>query len=845
MKTTRSFFLFALALTTAGILSAEPLKKASLTQIINQVGIIQPGQGERPANVNDVVEGKLGVRTGQKSRAELVFADSTLTRLGANTVFNFEDGSRNMDLNQGTILLQVPKNAGGATIRTAAVTAAVTGTTILFEHTPAPVVPANLKQSEAERHRKPHGYIKAMVLEGHLKVWLKGKMGESIIIGPGQMLIMADDALEIPEVVDFDIETVMDTSKLLDNRIWVSHRRDLDLDLITQEIFEQRKRKNLGDLIETNLFINGRGTTVVMADSDTERGHLRDAMPTPNIETFLPPPTATPTPDIPPDSTPTPNPTPNPTPPGKTENDLAAFKFAGSTSIFGTDAISGIDPAIPGNARLVSALVDGSGGTNVTPTSGQTFGVLSTGGNAPNGDPYTATQGTSTLQFPATPKATISDGRSFVEFDYRFLTNEIGRSSGNNDRAVFVISGANGMSVTYELTRDQLQTYGDTFTPIAQQNVGGFLAGTDWLTLKLEVTPFIKAGNATFTIAVYDWESNDRDSALAIDRYQVTNAFLVAPNSDLVGLYTAIFPDGVTFGEGPGEYRPPGMRGRENVATFGPGSDGGTFIAQTRTGDLIVNTPIMADTGPNKPATASDPIYGGEGGSVTLASNLAAVQVNSRVQVASDDASSSRISASGGSINVASFRSGGNGIVISNSGELLSLLNAATPGAGGRINIETANSNILVNGGRIIATRGAVTLLAPGVGNRITLNNATIMGDTVRIGAIGNNGQLVINGGKLSADTTLKLYGGSTNGSITFTGNTQLNGATSQKILSAQTVTVQNGVQVNVGGTRTADIYTNVPNYTGSGGNSSTTGTFTGAGAATFSPSGTPGPPAF
>lgn len=838
MKITRSFLCFTLASVMAGNLSAEPLKKAAVTQIINQVGIIQPGQGERSAIVNDVVEGKLGVRTGQKSRAELVFADSTLTRLGANTVFNFEDGSRNMDLNQGTILLQVPKNAGGATIRTAAVTAAVTGTTILFEHTPAPVVPDDLKKSEANRHRKPHGYIKAMVLEGHLKVWLKGKMGESIIIGPGQMLIMADDATEIPEVVDFDIQTVMETSKLVDNSIWISHRRNLDLGLIDIEIAEQRKRKTLGDLIETNLFINGRGTTVVMADSTDEREHVRDSTIPKTVVQVTSLLTPTPTPDV----SPKPTPTPSPTPPIPRENDLAAFKFAGSTDIFGNDAMAQIDPTLPGNARLVSALPDASGGTTVLPTFGNTFGVLSTGGTAPNGKPYTATLGTSTLQL--TPTQMASGGRSFVEFDYRFLTNEINKGTGNNDRAVFVLSGANGMSVTYELTRNQLQTGGTTFTPIARQNVGGFLAGTDWLTLKLEVTPFIQAGNSTFTIAVYDWQSSDGDSALTVDRYQITQESLVAPNSDLVGLYSAKFPSGVTFGENTGEYRPPGMRGRENVATFGPGSDGGSFFAQTSTGDLIVNTPIMADTGPNKPS-ATDPVSGGAGGSVSLFAATASVQVNSRVQVASDDASSRRISASGGAISVTSYRSGGNGVVISNSGELLSLLNAAAPGPGGRIDIQTVGSNILVNGGLVVASRGVVTLQASGASNRITLNNATIMADTVRIGAIGSNGQLVINGGKFSADTTMKLYGGSTNGSITFTGNTQLGGNATQKVLSANTVTVQNGVQVQVAGVLPAQVFTSIPNYTGSGGNSSTTGTFTGAGATTFGPTGTPGPPPF
>lgn len=825
-QTAFPFVIMAVASALANISSTQAgsLKKAELTQIINEVGVIQPGQGERRAAVNDVIEGKLGVRTGQKSRAELVFEDETLTRLGANTIFNFEDGSRNMDLNQGTILLQVPKNAGGATIRTAAVTAAVTGTTILFEHTPASVVPEALKKSEDRRQRRPHGYIKALVLEGYLKVWLKGKIGESILIGPGQMLIMADDATSIPELVDFDVATVMKTSKLLDQTLWVGRKRQFQVELIGQEIDEQRKKKDLGELIETNLFINGRGTTIVIGDG-AEQPHIKDSLP------LVQPPI--------PEKTPQPDPDPRgpsvtPIPP---ENDLKNFAFIGSTDIFDSDGIANFDPSLPGNVQRVNALIDASGGTNVFPTSGNQFGVLSTGGTAPNGNPYTATLGTTTLgSMPA------SNARSFVELDYRFLTNEIGSGTGNNDTVEFAITNDSGMSLSYKIDRNLLQADGQSLTPLARANVGGFLAGTDWLTLKLEITPFVSAGNSAFTIAIYDFDSNDGDSALAIDRYQVTNEFLVAPNSDLIGDYSINFLNGVTLGEDPGEYRAPGLRGREGFEVEGPGSNGGSFSARTTSGDLIVNGQILADTGPNRVGTGNV-IYGGEGGKVNLVSSLSSVKVNSRIQVSSDDAASRRISASGGEISVSSFRTGGTGVEISNTGELLSLLNAASPGPGGKIFISTSDSNVLVNGGKIIATRGEVDMRTLGADRQITLNNAQIRGDIVKIGALGNNGQVFINGGQISADTTLKLYAGGNNGSVVFTANTQLSGA-SAKYISANTVTVQNGVNVQVNGPP-VDVYTNNPNYTGSGGNNSTKGTFSGTGAKTFSATDSSAPPPF
>ena len=72
------------------------------------------------------------VRTGIESRAELTFTDQTLARLGANTIFSFDKGTRNLELGGGVMLLRVPKDAGGAQINTAAVTAAITGTTVML-----------------------------------------------------------------------------------------------------------------------------------------------------------------------------------------------------------------------------------------------------------------------------------------------------------------------------------------------------------------------------------------------------------------------------------------------------------------------------------------------------------------------------------------------------------------------------------------------------------------------------------------------------------------------------------------------------------------------------------------
>jgi hypothetical protein len=112
----------------------------------------------------------------------------------------------------------------------------------------------------------------------------------------------------------------------------------------------------------------------------------------------------------------------------------------------------------------------------------------------------------------------------------------------------------------------------------------------------------------------------------------------------------------------------------------------------------------------------------------------------------------------------------------------------------------------------------------------ITFNNAFAHANILKAGVFGANGVLNIGGGMLSADTELKLYAPGSNGQLNFLSNVTL-GGNSVKILAADSVTIFNNVVVTIGGPNAADVYTNNANYTGFGGNGTTTGTFAGAGA--------------
>ncbi|MDQ6940319.1 MAG: hypothetical protein M3119_09210 [Verrucomicrobiota bacterium] len=266
------------------------------------------------------------------------------------------------------------------------------------------------------------------------------------------------------------------------------------------------------------------------------------------------------------------------------------------------------------------------------------------------------------------------------------------------------------------------------------------------------------------------------------------------------------------------------------------GGNGGTFIAGDATdpiaGNIAINAPINATTGANGALVAT----GGNGGKVSLNSDKT-VTVNSTVKVS--DSAAGKASKRGGNISLTSNNTSGTAIKVTNSGQLLALLSNAAPGPGGSIKFASAGGDISMSG-TAKADRGTVEITNSGDAGKVNLTNATLHGDVVKAGALGNNGTLNIGGGTIDADTAIKLYAGGSSGTVNFTNNVTLSG-TSVKTIAGDTVTIYNGKIVTINGSGPASVFTNNPNYTGSGGNGSTTGVFGGQGAITQSLSKAPG----
>jgi hypothetical protein len=278
---------------------------ATITRTVNQVEVLPQGRSPQPAKTGERLQGPDALQTGRQSRAEMAFPDRSLVRLGANTLFSFERGSRNLDLVNGTILLQTPKRGGGGTIRTQPVTATITGTTVLMEFSPG----------------RP-GQIKVITIEGEVRLSLNRVPGESVIVGPGQMVSMRADARRIPSPTGVDISRILRTSRLISDGPLINQ------DEISLAMQNQQDQIAQGRLLSMDALprptpaqpaaaaatVNQAVST--RADATGGPPPAAPVQPAPPPQPPPAPPQTQPTPAPPaPAPTPPPQPTPQPTPP--------------------------------------------------------------------------------------------------------------------------------------------------------------------------------------------------------------------------------------------------------------------------------------------------------------------------------------------------------------------------------------------------------------------------------------------------------------------------------------------------------------------------------------------------
>src|SRR5436190_4454760 len=924
------------------LVAADQLQQARVSQVIQDVRVLETHGAPRPAAVNDKVIQGMGVRTGVESRAELTFTDLTITRLGANTVFSFKQGARELDLTSGAVLLQIPPKAPAVKVSTSAVTAAITGGTALFATGPP---------------------TKFMVLEGIGTFYPTGHPERAATINGGEMMTMtADRRMTKPE--KFDVKLVLKTSRLikdfppLENMPLVM--AVVDLQLAEQELAglnSQALSRDLVDVIGTT-DQNVNANPVVLVSMSTPN-------PTPPISPTPPPITPTPPPITPTPPPPTPTPSasgtpikfgtpstitsPNPyvitsgtvitTDPSITTNGvtdygkiysgrsidgpISAWAF-GSTSAF--DTASGFDELIgdgSGAAFKFTAL-QLNGDPTIDIANGETNLALIAVNSITSGGPggvFTFEGIRGLLLARQNVPITLGPGISFSRLHdltiyARGSSSDLTIGSDISTTSQVSLFAQRDMSMTSSITTDDLYAFvgrnisidgqatihAPTITLFAGQNL-------NWSGQTSDETAFNSSGNVSISAGQMLNIANDLTiirrnggitSGLNIVLYAGTD-LLVGGNlsiaTDISNLETGANIDvlanrNLTVG---------GSLALETSATAQSGSGanidlrvGGTLTA----GDLFLGVELAVQfpqqNGENVTlAVGRDLIAHNEANSggidleiitpvrqtVNSGANLFLSVGNNLTTDAGGDTrlfvnndinevvnGGNILAAIGGNLNTNNLtlellnEEGeiGTGGIVSlvaagdiHANSLLSKIDnrqGGVIGDGGVIGMDVAgNANIandatiafygsdgaaaaaiLINGGNYNV--GGTFLTYMDGNGAITFNNASAHADILKAGVFGANGVLNIGGGMLSADTTLKLYAPGSNGHLNFLSNVTL-GGNSTKILAANSITIFDNVVVTIGGKAPADVYTNNANYTGFGGNGSTTGTFAGSGA--------------
>ncbi|HEU0209032.1 MAG TPA: FecR family protein [Candidatus Udaeobacter sp.] len=796
--------------------------QARVSQVIQDVRLLEPHGAPRPAAVNDKVTRDMGVRTGVQSRAELVFPDLTLTRLGANTIFSFKEGSRELDLTSGAVLLQVPPNQAAVKVNTAAITAAVTGGTALLSTGPP---------------------TKFMVLEGTGTFYPVGHPERTVIVHSGEMMMMeAGKRMTKPE--KFDVKLVLKTSGLIKNFPPLQNL-PLVMTVVDQQIAEQLAgatnqplARNLVDVIGTT-DQNSNSNPVIL---------VRNSTPTPTPSPVPPTPTPSATPIK--FGTPATITSPNPylitsgtlitTDPSITTNGVtdygkiyrgqsidgpaSAWAF-GATSAF--DVASGFDDLIgdTSGAAFKFTALQLTGNPTIDITNGETnLGLIAVNGITSGGPGGVLTfSGISGLLL-ATQNGSITLGPEISFSGLQDLTvyargssSDLTLGAGITTSSQVRLLAERDLSMTSSITTNDLYAF-----------VGGNVTLSSSAAVHAPTLTLFAGGNLICSDLISDEMASTFTGDVSISAGQALNIAndlnITRENGGISSGLNLILSTGTDFSVG-GDTT---FLVNNNVSQVVNGARildtiGGNLETNNLTLELLNNGGQIASGG-NVSLEVSGSLIT-QDAIFEIQNNGGTMGQSAPVQIAATNITANSLLAEIDNLNGGTI--GGDAhifMTVTGSANVANDATLAIFGSNG-----AANSSILVNGGNY-NVGGTFLSYIDGNGS-ITFNNATAHADVLKAGVFGANGVLNVGGGTLSADTTLKLYAPGSNGQLNFVSNVTL-GGNSAKILAANSITIFDNVVVTIGGQLPAEVYTNNANYSEQwGGNGTTTGTFAGAGA--------------
>ena len=238
------------AVTLTSLATAGNIEQSTITEVVKDATVLQPAtKGKKPARVNDIFGVPNVLRTGADSRVEMVAEDQTVTRVGANTIFSFEPQKREINLQKGSVLFNSPTGKGGGTIRTAAATAAVQGTTLIVVTT-------------------QNGGFKALLLEGRGSVKSNGKTRS---ITAGQMVYVLPGG-DLSGVLNFHLAEQVGVARLVNGfRQPLASKEKID-----KAVAKQEAQIAKGQLVTTGLLASDLPTQAYKVDNTVAMDVVRE-----------------------------------------------------------------------------------------------------------------------------------------------------------------------------------------------------------------------------------------------------------------------------------------------------------------------------------------------------------------------------------------------------------------------------------------------------------------------------------------------------------------------------------------------------------------------------------------
>jgi FecR protein len=208
------FFSLAVScgLNMAPVWAVAPFK-ARVEKRTNVVNLKLKDQILRSAKVADVLNTQDSLLTGERSRAELMFQDGSLARVGSNANFTVSSDTRSIQVQKGLILLHVPPGLGGAKIQSRSAVAAIKGDTVLFQEG---IIPSTDPMRAAKKFTKiialsqepnaPDGSISVTYIDPN-----EGTSKE-IALKFGQMFVLTQEGVKIASI---NVSNLMESSSIL------------------------------------------------------------------------------------------------------------------------------------------------------------------------------------------------------------------------------------------------------------------------------------------------------------------------------------------------------------------------------------------------------------------------------------------------------------------------------------------------------------------------------------------------------------------------------------------------------------------------------------------------------